>query len=80
MTKIIDYIFMIFLAGSGAALSAVKGRGASSLRAFVLGTFLALSIVVGDYYIRKQRYTSKFFPSIDWNVFRFCCRYAYYYI
>ena len=60
MTKIIGYTLMILLSGGGAALSAVNGAGAASLRAFILGTILALSIVVGDYYIRKQRYTSKF--------------------
>jgi ubiquinone/menaquinone biosynthesis C-methylase UbiE len=50
---------MIILSGLGAALSALAGSGNAPLRAMILGSCLALSIVDGDWYIKRGRHKDK---------------------
>lgn len=54
MTKITGYILMIFLSGIGAALSSVLGGAPGMLRGFIFGSVLALSVVLGNYFINKK--------------------------
>ena len=48
MTKIIGYTIMILLSGVGAGLSSGFGGVPGMWRAFILGAFLALAVVIGD--------------------------------
>ena len=54
MTKIFAYTFMVLLSGLGAAFSSSSGGDTSMWRSFILGVFLAYSIVLGDHLVKRR--------------------------
>ena len=55
MTKIISYTAMVLLSGAGAAASGFEGGLPSMWRGLILGSVLALSIVVGACFTSKNK-------------------------
>ena len=64
MTKMFSYTLMILLSGLGAAFSSSSGGETSMWRSFILGAFLACSIVLGDHLVKRKINLGKFILGI----------------